>query len=424
MKRILAAITILFTLAVSLTGCMGDVEDVTVMVKNATEYEIKWVVFDIPQSSGSYSPMHDIITTESASLEPDEKREVTVSVADTDFGNSGGALIGLKDDGSSSSLEVAKGEVVLERGTNLFTITHDGESFVITAGDANVETSTKTDAETQETGFTLFADFSAGSADAKPRLKKIPLPPQEDMPSSNALIAFFLADSLSEWTGLDFTLNDVTFGEDSITVDWSADSTLIRGLDNREQKEDFHFFDAVSLNWFMMDSLAQTLKHNLPVTTVYYASNGAPIPFQNPEDMAAQGLPLLPVDQPYEGSAFFVTHADGNGGETGDLAYWNGFNFGPNLGYNEEYENRSDPGEYVNAAEAAKRTFDALKSGTHIPQYSDDTEYTLVLVNMDDIEGEPCYIYRLDDIQFGCAYAYQSGNVYYEKSDGAWVRTE
>lgn len=42
---------------------------------------------------------------------------------------------------------------------------------------------------------------------------------------------------------------------------------------------------------------------------------GKDLQFPNPEDMAAQGLPFLPVDQPYEGSAFFVTHAGGRGDE-------------------------------------------------------------------------------------------------------------
>lgn len=162
-------------------------------------------------------------------------------------------------------------------------------------------------------GFVLIADFSGGSPEAFTEEKEIPLPPREDMPPSDALVAFYLADALTEWTGLDFTLNDVSFSEDSITVDWSADSTLIAGLDDREQKEEFHFFDAVSLNWFMMDSLAETLKRNFDVATVYYCSDGGPVTFLNPEDMAWQGLPELPADQPYEGSAFFVAHADTKG---------------------------------------------------------------------------------------------------------------
>jgi hypothetical protein len=164
-----------------------------------------------------------------------------------------------------------------------------------------------------EAFFTLYADLSAGSPEIQPIEKNVPLPPQEDMPSSSALLAFYLADELSEWTGLDFALNDVTFGEDSVTVDWSAESTLIAGLGEREQKEEFHFYDAIGLNWFMMDSLAQTLKNNLDVETVYYCSDGGPVTFTNPEDMAAQGLPELPADQPYEGSAFFVSRADAQG---------------------------------------------------------------------------------------------------------------
>ena len=179
----------------------------------------------------------------------------------------------------------------------------------------------------EETRVTLLADFSAGSSssDTETRLKEIPLPPGNEVPASNALTAFFLADSLTEWTGLDFTLNDVVFGEDgSITVDWSAGSTLIAGLDDRAQKEDFRFFDTVTLNWFMMDSFAQTLKRNLPVTTVYYCSDGAPLTFTNQEDMAAQGLPILPVDQPYEGSAFFVAHVGGRGDIIPDVIHYRG----------------------------------------------------------------------------------------------------
>ncbi len=103
-----------------------------------------------------------------------------------------------------------------------------------------------------------------------------------------------------------------------------------------------------------------------------------------------------------------------------DLPYWNGLDFGPNLGYAEEYQIQSDPGDYANAAEAAKLTFDALKSGGNIPKYSDSTEYIMVLINIDDIKGEECYIYRLDDTGSNCAYAYQSGNVYYKEAGGEW----
>lgn len=60
----------------------------------------------------------------------------------------------------------------------------------------------------------------------------------------------------------------------------------------------------------MMDSLAQTLKQNFDITTVYYNTDGNDIYFTNQEDMAQQGLPFLPANQSYEGSAFFVGHSN------------------------------------------------------------------------------------------------------------------
>ena len=38
-----------------------------------------------------------------------------------------------------------------------------------------------------------------------------------------------LAEALSLWTGLDFTLNAASVEETAITVDWAADSTLVAG---------------------------------------------------------------------------------------------------------------------------------------------------------------------------------------------------
>jgi hypothetical protein len=120
--------------------------------------------------------------------------------------------------------------------------------------------------------------------------------------------AMEIAEYLSEWTGLDFTLNsakDVIDG--GLVIDWSKQSTLVAGLDDREQKEDFKFDDAVSLNWFMMDTMKSTLASNLPVSSVYYCSDGQPLEFANPEDMAAQGLTELSADEPYYGSYYYVS---------------------------------------------------------------------------------------------------------------------
>ncbi|MGN0693054.1 MAG: hypothetical protein ACI4K7_11950, partial [Oscillospiraceae bacterium] len=70
--------------------------------------------------------------------------------------------------------------------------------------------------------------------------------------TGNQKTAEGLSDELSKLTGLDFNITaDKT--DDGWVVDWAADSTLIAGLDDREQKEEFFFFDHDTLSWFMMD---------------------------------------------------------------------------------------------------------------------------------------------------------------------------
>lgn len=277
---------------------------------------------------------------------------------------------------------------------------------------------------------TLVADFSAGNPDGEAnglvRQTSVELAGKPDVKA--------LADALSAWTGLDFLLLDGRVDGGSAYADWSAASTLIGGLDDREQKEDFHFFDAISLNWFMMDSLLRTIRENLPVETVYYSMDGGQdLQFLIPEDMAAQGLPFLPADQPYEGSAFFVTHADGRGdlfeeSDMGDdLPSWNGFDFGPNLSYAEEIAPQGDFGDYPSPAEAAMLTFRAMRDDGRIQDYSDAKEYLMTLVDLAEINGEECYVYRCEDGESygaGFAYAYQSGSVYMQGQGGQWVRPE
>ena len=123
-----------------------------------------------------------------------------------------------------------------------------------------------------------------------------------------------LAHELSELTGLDFTIT-ASQAEDGWIVDWSADSTLIAGLDDREQKKEFHFFDADSLRWFMMDSLWRTLTENLNAEKVYYTMDGG-------MELAFEELyPVneFPSDIPYMGSEFYLAHADARGDEENPL---------------------------------------------------------------------------------------------------------
>ena len=82
-----------------------------------------------------------------------------------------------------------------------------------------------------------------------------------------------LAHELSELIGLDFTIT-ASKADDGWIVDWAADSTLVAGLDDREQKDEFFFFDYDSMSWFMMDSLWRTLTENLDAENIYYTMDG------------------------------------------------------------------------------------------------------------------------------------------------------
>ncbi len=131
MKRIMMSILMLILTVIALAACMADVVETKVVIKNNTDFEIRWIVFDIPQSFGTYSPMHDVITAKDDALLPNQEREVTISLVKSDFGNSGGVLIGLEEEGNSDFLQTAEGEVILEKSVNYFEISNDGNNFVI-----------------------------------------------------------------------------------------------------------------------------------------------------------------------------------------------------------------------------------------------------------------------------------------------------
>lgn len=131
MKRIIMVNLMLILTVIALAACMADVVETKVVIKNNTDFEIRWIVFDIPQSFAAYSPMHDIITAKDDAFLPNQEREVTISLIKSDFGNSGGVLIGLEEEGNSDFLQTAKGEVILEKSVNHFEINNDGNNFVI-----------------------------------------------------------------------------------------------------------------------------------------------------------------------------------------------------------------------------------------------------------------------------------------------------
>ncbi len=83
-----------------------------------------------------------------------------------------------------------------------------------------------------------------------------------------------IADALTSLTGLNFSINSATIENGVATIDWSTESYLIAGLGDEPQNENFFFYDNVSLNWFMMNSLYLSVFNNLSVTKVFYTMDG------------------------------------------------------------------------------------------------------------------------------------------------------
>ena len=129
-----------------------------------------------------------------------------------------------------------------------------------------------------------------------------------------------LARELSDLTGMDFTIT-ASKTDDGLIVDWAADSTLIAGRDDREQKEDFRFYDYDSMSWFMMDSLWCTLTANLDAENIFYTMDSG----RNLVLEKMSPAITIPADTPYMGSTFYLSHDEGRGDvistEDGEASY-------------------------------------------------------------------------------------------------------
>ena len=175
---------------------------------------------------------------------------------------------------------------------------------------------------------------ASSSGDSASSKQAKPLQSEEESTQTDILYAVFSAEDVKEYpieytgdkktaeelageltglTGLDFFIT-ASKTDDGWIVDWAADSTLIAGLDDREQKEEFHFFDHDSLCWFMMDSLWRTLTENLNAENIYYTMDGGRELFF--EELYS--VNVFPSDIPYMGSEFYFAHADVRGDDEQD----------------------------------------------------------------------------------------------------------
>lgn len=84
-----------------------------------------------------------------------------------------------------------------------------------------------------------------------------------------------IAEALSKWTGLDFNITAaLNMQSNTVTIDWSADSTLAIGQPPESQKKEFHFYDEEQLRFFMLNSLCHTIRENMGQLDVFYSLEG------------------------------------------------------------------------------------------------------------------------------------------------------
>jgi hypothetical protein len=100
MKHTKISTTILtaILIAISFAGCKSEkTVEVALVIKNATAYELESVIFVIPH--GSLSPMHDLVNPDKdGALQPNEEREVSIWMFESDFDRGAGSLVYIKGD--------------------------------------------------------------------------------------------------------------------------------------------------------------------------------------------------------------------------------------------------------------------------------------------------------------------------------------
>ena len=150
----------------------------------------------------------------------------------------------------------------------------------------------------------IYPEFTHGSMDWEP----------EEMTYTEVLSPRILAQGLSDATGLIFKVETGQMEDGTLTIDWALGSTLFAGAEDSDRQAEALFLDGDSLRWFMLDSMAHTLRANLELTSVYYTMDGG-VP------LVLEGL-YPPVDfgnMPYMGSAFYFDQEGQTGTPGGKL---------------------------------------------------------------------------------------------------------
>jgi len=132
-----------------------------------------------------------------------------------------------------------------------------------------------------------------------------------------------IADGLSELTGLPYGALAVTPQGEDLYVDLPADCAVFGGVETQD-REEFPFRDYDSMAWFMLDSLSETMRTNIPglgVHEIFFTMGGGKaLVLEN----LSPGMDFT-LETPYMGSAFYQNHFGGRGDEDidpSDVAWW------------------------------------------------------------------------------------------------------
>ncbi|MDR1442479.1 MAG: hypothetical protein LBJ02_08875 [Bifidobacteriaceae bacterium] len=154
--------------------------------------------------------------------------------------------------------------------------------------------------EVAATGCVLVASFLGGD----------PAGQEDEYPCALAgedLNPGELAEALSGLTGLEFAIAYQNGDSaESFMIGWLGESSLITGQPPEPQDEEFRFFDADSLRWFMLDSLRATLMANFGdgIEVYYLSAEAGPLVLDGLVPVSE-----FPDDMAYQGSPFYFTHS-------------------------------------------------------------------------------------------------------------------
>ena len=134
-----------------------------------------------------------------------------------------------------------------------------------------------------------------------------------------------IADGLSELTGLPYGEVAVTPAGEDLYVDLPADCAVF-GRAETQEREEFPFRDYDSMAWFMLDSLSETMRTNIPglgVHEIFFTMEGG-------RALVLENLspPMdFTLETPYMGSGFYQNHAGNRGDDDvipdpSDVAWW------------------------------------------------------------------------------------------------------